>query len=116
MKKLTEEQKMKLYHNLAIFFPVMGLILQILVIAVPFTIYGMTQNWAYFILYVIAQIGIMPALLLICGVGGLIFSIIAIKKVRFAKRYIVTSVLSGLLSIFAVALFPAMLSMFFGIR
>ena len=108
MRKLTEEQKKKLYNNLAIFLPLIELILQIFVMAVPFSIYGMTRNWAYIILYIGIQIGIMPVILMIGALGGLIFSILALQKICFRKRYIVMFCLSGLEFILSIVLFQAM--------
>ena len=68
MKKLTEEQKMKLCNNLAIAMTFIGLFLQTLAVVIPFVIYGMSTNWAWFIIYYIVQVGIMPVLLMICGI------------------------------------------------
>ena len=114
-RKLTVEQKNKVYNNLAIIMPLVALVLQIIIVVAPLIIYSVTKNWAYFILMIIAQFGFMPVVLTLCGIIGLICSILALKKICFKKRYVVMIVLSALEVFLAVAFFAAMSRMMFGI-
>ena len=101
-------EKKKMYNNLALMMPLIGLNLQILVLVIPSVIYSISQNWAYLIMMLIAQFGIMPGILLICGSIGLICSILALKKIRFRKRYVVMVILSAIELILGVVLLCAM--------
>ena len=105
---LSEGQKKKIYNKLALMMPLIGLNLQILALVIPTVIYSISQNWAYLIIMLIAQFGIMPGILLICGSIGLICSILALKKIRFRKRYVVSLVLSVIELILGIVLFCAM--------
>ena len=116
MKKLTEEQKMKVLHKLAVIMPLIALVLQILVLAVPMGIYSINKNWAYLILMFGIELYVMPVLLSICGIIGLICSILALKKSRLKKRYVVMIILSSLEILLAIALFIAMPGMLFGMH
>lgn len=115
-RKLTVEQKNKVFNNLAIIMPLVALVLQIIIVVAPLVIYSVTKNWAYFILMVIAQFGFVPVILTICGIIGLICSILALKKSRLKKRYVVMIILSSLEILLAIALFIAMPGMLFGMH
>ena len=115
MKKITEEQKKKVVHNLAFVMPLTALALQVLVLAIPFVIYAVTKNWAFLIIMLIAQFGFMPVILVVGGIIGLICTILALKKIRFKKRYVAMIILSALEILLGIALFVAMPEMLFGI-
>lgn len=115
-RKLTVEQKNKVYNNLAIIMPLVALVLQIIIVVAPLIIYSVTKNWAYFILMIIAQFGFMPVVLTLCGIIGLICTILALKKICFKKRYVVIVILSALEILLGIALFVAMPGMLLGIR
>lgn len=115
LKNLSEEQKNKVYHNLGMSMPIIGLVLQVLVLAIPFVIYAVTKNWAFLIIMLIAQFGFVPVVLVIGGIIGLICTILALKKICFKKRYVVMIILSSLEILLAIALFVAMPGMLFGI-
>lgn len=108
-------RKNKIVHRLALIMPLLALIVQILVLAVPIGIYCINQNWAYLILMYGVELYVMPVLLSICGIIGLICSILALKKICFKIRYVVMIVLSALEVFLAVAFFAAMSRMMFGI-
>ncbi|MBE5888195.1 MAG: hypothetical protein E7283_05085 [Lachnospiraceae bacterium] len=115
MKKITEEQKKKVVHNLTFVMPLTGLVLQVLLVVLPLMIYALTKNWAFLIMMMIAQFGFAPAFLLVCGIIGLICSILALKKICFKKRYVVMIILSALEILLGIGLFLAMPEMLFGI-
>ena len=115
MKKITEEQKKKVVHNLTFVMPLTALVLQVLVLAIPFVIYAVTKNWAFLIIMLIAQFGFVPVVLVIGGIIGLICSILALKKICFKKRYVVMIILSALEILLGIGLFLAMPEMLFGI-
>lgn len=115
MKKITEEQKKKVVHNLTFVMPLTALVLQVLLVVLPLMIYAVTKNWAFFIVMIIAQFGFAPAFLLVCGIIGLICSILALKTICFKKCYVVMIILSSLEILLAIALFLAMPEMLFGI-
>lgn len=102
-RKLTEEQTKKLYNNLAICFAVMGVILEILILIVPWGLYAITKNWAFIVFFLIAQLGIMPVIFLICGLGGIVCSILAIRKNKFKARYIFIVLLSVVMIFLGIA-------------
>ena len=114
-RKLTVEQKNKVFNNLAIIMPLVALVLQIIVVGAPLVIYSINKNWAYLILMLGIELYVMPVLLSICGIIGLICSILALKKICFKIRYVVMIVLSALEVFLAVAFFAAMSRMMFGI-
>ena len=103
MKKLTEEQKKKLYNNLAICFVVMGFVLELLTLIVPWGLFAVTENWGFIVLFLIVQLEIMPVIFIICGLGGIVCSILAIRTNKFKVRYIFTVLLSVLMILLGVA-------------
>ena len=101
-KKLTEEQTKKVYNNLPIYFAVTGVILEILILIVSWGGYAITKNWGFIVFFLMMQLGVMPVIFLICGLSGMVCSVLTIRKNKVKTHYIFKVLLSVLMLLLGV--------------
>lgn len=97
-------EKDKLANSMALSFTIAGVILEIVTLVMLLVIPMFTENWAFMVLGIMFQFYVIPYCWLLCGFGGLIFSILALQKVGKKKRYQVTLVISIVMIILGVIL------------
>ena len=103
----------KQIDKMAIIFTAIGWGTQMLLLVMMTMVYPMTNNWAWLVLAFSFQLYGMPFVWLICGVGGIISSVSAIKRIGKKPRYILTLALSAIMVILMLAFAPRFLSFWF---